>query len=174
MTETYWGDLPGGERVDPDNGFWESRAELRHIRDFARSRGANPYATLGAVMRRTIANIEPNVVLPSTIGGQVSLNLFTAPAGPSGAGKDIANAAGYDGLGFFQTIGNMDTPVDDPFHINPGSGEGVARLFAGTKKTTGVTAPIFKCPTWRHCKRWPGAKGRPWWAGFCTPIWVSP
>jgi hypothetical protein len=77
---------------EPDHEFWSQTDVLAHVRKFARSRGASPYATLGCVLRRVIGCVEPDVVLPPTVGGQVSLNLFTVPVGPSGAGKDIANA----------------------------------------------------------------------------------
>jgi hypothetical protein len=91
------------------------------------------------VLRRAIGCIEPHVVLPPSIGGQASLNLFTVPVGQSGAGKDSANSAGYDAVGFYQMLGNMDAPVTDAVYIHPGSGEGLARIFKGRKDEPAVT-----------------------------------
>jgi hypothetical protein len=132
-------DVPPMPDGDPDDGFWTQTDELAHIRAFARSRAVSPYAALGAVLRRTTGCIEPHVVLPPIIGGQASLNLFTVPVGPSGAGKDSANSAGYDAVGFYQTFGNMDAPVNDAVYIHPGSGEGLARIFKGRKDEPGET-----------------------------------
>src|SRR5271166_860050 len=106
-------DADGVYPVVPDPEFWSQTDQPSHVQRFARSRGASPYATLGSVLRRTTGCVEPHVVLPAIVGGQVSLNLFTAPVGPSGGGKDIANAAGHDACGFFETVGNMEVPVYD-------------------------------------------------------------
>jgi hypothetical protein len=116
---------------DPDAEFWAQTEILTHTHSFARSRGASPYATLGAVLRRVGGCLEPYVVLPPLVGGVASLNLFTAPVGLSGGGKDIANAAGRDAVNFFNWVGPFETPVEEAIHINPGSGEGLARVFAG-------------------------------------------
>lgn len=120
---------------EPDHEFWSQTDELAHVHTFARSRGAAPYATLGAVLRRATGCIEPFVVLPATVGGQVSLNLFTAPVGASGGGKDIANAAGHDAVDFFQKIGSALLPVEEASHIHPGTGEGLAQIFASGEET---------------------------------------
>jgi hypothetical protein len=83
------------------------------------------------VLRRVTGCIAPNVVLPSTVGGQVSLNLFTVPVGASGAGKDIANAAGRDACDFYQKTGDLVHPMAEAVYIHPGTGEGLARIFKG-------------------------------------------
>jgi hypothetical protein len=119
------------EVADTDGDFWDTTDTLRHIRVFARSRGAGPYATLGAVLCRTVGAVGPHVVLPATLGGRASLNLYICPVGPSGYGKDIANAAGRDAVDFQRAVSGGVEPVDDAIGVHPGSGEGLARVFAG-------------------------------------------
>jgi hypothetical protein len=145
---------------EPDAGFWSQTDELAHVHRFARSRGASPYAVLGCVLRNVIARMEPHVVLPATVGGQVSINLFTVPVGVSGAGKDIANAAGHDAFRFVRTIGNFEVDVQDAAHINPGSGEGLARAFAGSKDTDPVTRAHLQVPDVATLEALAGRKGQ--------------
>jgi hypothetical protein len=133
-----------GERGDPeeeeDFEFWSQTDELTHVHAFARSRAASPYATLGKVLRRAVGCIEPYVVLPPTIGGQVSLNLFTASVGASGVGKDIANDVGDDAVTFgYRLGGDAFVPHPDAYRAHPGTGEGLARIFAGRGKRSGET-----------------------------------
>jgi hypothetical protein len=116
---------------EPDHEFWSQSTQFEHIHKFARSRGASPYATLGCVLRRVTGCVAPNVVLPPVVGGRVSLNLFTAAVGVSGAGKDIANAAGRDACSFYRVVGTMEEPIAEAAHVHPGSGEGLARIFKG-------------------------------------------
>ena len=59
----------------PDSG--RRQTNLTHIHRFARARRVSPYATLGCVLRRATGCIEPHVVLPPTIGGYASVNLYT-------------------------------------------------------------------------------------------------
>ena len=132
------GELGGHEHVadaftldDTGTDFWEQTPVLAHIQRFARSRGASPYATLAAVLRRAAGAIAPHAVLPATIGGRASLNLFTCTVGASGHGKDVANAAGRDAVTFHRTVGGVTDKVDDATHVHPGTGEGLARIFAG-------------------------------------------
>jgi hypothetical protein len=126
--------------IDPEDEFWTQTEILTHVRDFARSRAVAPWATLGGVLRRAVGCIEPWVVLPATVGTQVSLNLFTVPAGRSGAGKDAANGAGRDAVDFTTHIGGgVFVPVNDAAYIHPGSGEGLARIFKGRKGEPGVS-----------------------------------
>jgi hypothetical protein len=145
---------------DPDAGFWSQTTELQHIHAFARSRGASPYATLGSVLRRVAGCVEPFVVLPPTVGGQVSLNLFTAQVGRSGAGKDIANAAGRDAVAFHITLGTSIEPLRDADPINPGSGEGLARIFAGGKNQPPKTRAHLQVPDVATLEALAGRKGQ--------------
>ncbi|WP_372024098.1 hypothetical protein ACBG85_16995 [Rhodococcus sp. NyZ502] len=110
---------------DPDDGFWNERKVLAHIRDFARARRAGPWSTLGVVLARAIASNEPNVMLPPTVGAAVSMNLFLAAVGASGAGKGASDGAGFAAVEFVD-FGNRKIEIDQP---NIGSGEGLARAF---------------------------------------------
>jgi hypothetical protein len=115
--------------VDEDFWFWSQRPILGHVHTFARSRSVSPYATLGCVLRRAIASVEPNVMLPPTVGGTVSANFYTISAGRSGQGKDAADSAGFAAIHFYN-INGTDLEASQP---NIGSGEGLARAFKGHK-----------------------------------------
>lgn len=113
--------------IEPDTEFWSQRDELDHILRFARSRRVAPYAVLGCVLRRAVACVPAHVVLPPTVGDVASLNLYTGSAGRSGQGKGGADAAGFSSVRFMDPqFGEIDPP-----RPNPGSGEGLARLFKG-------------------------------------------
>ncbi|WFF09095.1 hypothetical protein O7622_11295 [Micromonospora sp. WMMD1076] len=73
-----------------EEGFWARRPVLAAIRQSARVRRVGPFAVLGAVLAQVACRIGPHVVLPPTVGGVGSLNLFVGLVGPSGAGKDAA------------------------------------------------------------------------------------
>jgi hypothetical protein len=123
------------DTTSADHSFWTRTNILGHILTFARSRGASPYATLGAVLRRTLGCIEPWVVLPATIGGQASLNLFTAVVGASGGGKDIANAAGQDAVLFRGSgLSWLVAALPEAHCAHPGTGEGLARTLGQNRK----------------------------------------
>lgn len=111
-----------------DDAFWEQREILVHIRQFSRARLAAPYAVLGAVLRRAITLIEPDVQLPPIVGTAVSLNLFTVAVGRSGQGKDAANGVARDAVRFVTPDGEA---YSDPASVGIGSGEGLARIFKG-------------------------------------------
>jgi hypothetical protein len=81
---------PAGE---PDTDFWAALPVLQHIHDFALSRRASPWATLGIVLARVIAATPYRVVLPPLIGDVASLNIFLALVAASGGGKGSATAA---------------------------------------------------------------------------------
>lgn len=105
--------------------FWASREELAHVLGYARSRRAGPWSTLGVVLARAVASVEPNVMLPPTVGGAVSLNPFVALVGRSGAGKGASEGAGRDAVRFVDFNGR---PIDlDELPL--GSGEGVPRTY---------------------------------------------
>ncbi len=127
---------------DPDAPFWSQRDILGHIHQFARSRRVAPYAVLGCVLRRAISCVEPGVKLPPTIGGSVSVNLFTASAGKSGQGKGAADAAGKAAIRFPNNLGD-DLDGESP---SIGTGEGLARLFKGRKDEPGITRAHIMVP----------------------------
>lgn len=107
----------------PDHKFWKQTPILAHILQFARAQLAPPYCVLDEVMRRAVGCIEPNVVLPATVGGVVSLNLASGLVGGAGTGKDIGRAAGRRAVGFRMNR----LPACEAKNIRPGSGEGFAR-----------------------------------------------
>jgi RepB DNA-primase from phage plasmid len=102
-------------------GFWTSRPELAHVRQFARARRANPMATLGVVLARVIGATHPRLVLPPLVGGDASLNFFVGLVGNPGSGKDAAIRAGKDAV----NVGELP-------QINLGSGEGIAHQYVTT------------------------------------------
>jgi hypothetical protein len=111
-----------GEVSKPDlaaGDFWNARDVLQHIHRFARARRVGPWALLGILLVRTAANIPANVVLPPLVGGPASLNPFVALVSASGGGKGSAENAASDAM-------DLD-PVPT---YGPGSGEGIAHLFA--------------------------------------------
>jgi len=67
--------------------FWSSRPVLEHILTLARARRVGPWAVLGAAMTHAVASIPAHVAIPAMVGGRMSLNMFVALVGPSGAGK---------------------------------------------------------------------------------------
>lgn len=109
----------------PSEAFWTRRPVLEHIRDFARARRAGPWAVLGASLARAVATIEPQVMLPPTIGSAVSVNLFVALVGPSGGGKGAAEGAARDAVQFVDHNGRAIEIDEFPL----GSGEGISRTF---------------------------------------------
>jgi len=121
--------------------FWSARPVLRHILTLARSRRVGPWAVLGTAMARAVASIPPHVALPGTVGGRMSLNLFVALVGPSGAGKGGADAAATAGVKFH------GLQVDS---LPLGSGEGASRTFRplGTQpgEPNPVTSVVFTVP----------------------------
>ncbi|ORM00696.1 hypothetical protein [Prescottella equi] len=107
-----------------DISFWESRECLRHIRDFARSRRAAPWAVLSGVLLRVVTATDPGWQLPPIVGGAVSLNLFGVVVGPSGGGKGKAMAVARDAY-----------LIEREIHTGPlGSGEGISHVFAHRTK----------------------------------------
>jgi hypothetical protein len=121
----YGADEPGPTvlHIPEHDDFWDARAELIHIRDFARARRVGPWALLGITLARVIAHTPPFVVLPAFVGGNASLNLFVGIVGASGAGKGGAESASIDVL---------DTHIHtETFTI--GSGEAIAHAYMERK-----------------------------------------
>lgn len=130
----------GGD--DPTYFFWNQRETLRHVYLFARSRRVAPFAVLACVLRRAVSAIPPNVVIPPIIGGTVSLNLFTSTLGRSGQGKDAADNAGFAAVEFPSPAG---LPMEAP-RPQIGTGEGLARLFKGSKTQEPLIAAHLVVP----------------------------
>lgn len=105
--------------ADPDD-FWTSRPVLKHLHNYARSQRVGPWAVLGAVLARIIAQTSPEIQLPNTIASFASLNLFIGLVGESGDGKDAAQDVAADAL-------YIEHPA---FKVAPlGSGEGLSHMF---------------------------------------------
>ncbi|CAN1549599.1 hypothetical protein MCEMAEM6B_02144 [Mycobacteriaceae bacterium] len=130
----------GGD--DPTYFFWNQRDTLRHVYLFARSRRVAPSAVLACVLRRAVSAVPPNVVIPPIIGNTVSLNLFTATLGRSGQGKDAADGAGFAAVEFPSPAG---LPMEAP-RPQIGTGEGLARLFKGSKSQEPLIAAHLVVP----------------------------
>ncbi|ADG80463.1 hypothetical protein TPAU25S_03990 [Tsukamurella paurometabola] len=114
--------------------FWNERESLQRIRDYARERLAGPWAVLGVVMLRAIANTPPNVVIPAMVGTPASLNLFVGFVGPSGHGKGVSDGVGR----------RYWTPAAAVPEFPVGSGEGLAAAFQPDDEgTPELEAAIF-------------------------------
>ncbi|WP_431840873.1 bifunctional DNA primase/polymerase [Gordonia hongkongensis] len=99
--------------------FWESSDQLRHIRDYARSKLVGPWSTLGGVLVRRIGHVAPHVVLPALVSGVSTLNLNIGLVGKPSAGKGFA-----PGRRAFPEL------THQPEEIGIGSGEGITHQYA--------------------------------------------
>ncbi|MBF5081384.1 bifunctional DNA primase/polymerase [Quadrisphaera sp. INWT6] len=133
-------DAPAADQLDEVvAGFWRARPCLAHIHQFAHARMVSPWALLGVVMARAVAAAPPTLVLPATVGGYGSLNLFVALVGESGGGKGAAEAAARDAV-------VLATEVES---ASVGSGEGIGHLYAHREKGGVVrdrTSVLFTVP----------------------------
>lgn len=120
------GETEANEGDIDEDGFWETRPELRKIRDFARARRVAPWSTFGYVLTMACSTIPPSVVLPPLRGGVASLNQFVGIVGESGAGKGSAAGAAKSLLRTKPAV----------FEAKLGSGEGIGKLYAEKKKAT--------------------------------------
>ncbi len=117
----------GGSTEIDEEKFWTAYPELAACRAYARSVRVGPWAMLGASLAITSATIPPHVVLPGIVGDYASVNLYINLVGRSGAIKSAAIAAGEAWL----------CTMPAPARIKPGSGQGIAKCFAYTKRTKG-------------------------------------
>lgn len=106
---------------DPDTAaarFWDTRPELGWVHDWAKSRMASPWATLGVILVRVLSQVPPSCVLPPIIGDDASLNLFLAIVAKSGQGKGAAMGVAKRAL----DVGNVELwPL--------GTGEGIVKSY---------------------------------------------
>jgi hypothetical protein len=116
-----------------------SSGVLAHVARFAEARGAERYGVLFGVAMRAVLAVPPQVVLPPTIGGEVSLNLLLAVVGSSGGGKGTtdktAAAAVRVSLG-----GRRSVPVLPMLPI--GTGEGINRTYAHAERDKLGSGPV--------------------------------
>lgn len=109
-------------RIEPEweRAFWQSRDELTHIKNYAIASYAAPWATLGSVLARVVCAMPPELVIPPTIAGETSLNLFFGIVGLSGSGKQAGDATARRAFNFRFTL----------TELQPGSGEGLIEAFS--------------------------------------------
>lgn len=93
---------------------------LSTIRQAAHARLVTPWAVLGAVLARVVAEVPPHVVLPPLVGSDASLNLAVALVADSGGGKSGALSCAGD---------IVRLPGRHARTIGPGSGEGIMMAF---------------------------------------------
>lgn len=107
---------PPAATPDTEDALFNASDTLAHIRTAARARLINPYALLGCVLARCVAEVYPGVMLPAIIGTRASLNMYVGIVGPSGATKTVAAGVADDLL----NIGYKKAKVQ-----GTGSGEGL-------------------------------------------------
>ncbi|BBY06018.1 bifunctional DNA primase/polymerase [Mycobacterium noviomagense] len=107
--------------------FWDARPELAHIRQAAHAELASPWAVLGALLVRVLADVPPSVRLDTGVNGPYSggLNFYAVLAARSGGGKGIANRAA-------QHLWPSSVHTTEV-----ASGEAIPRLFASRVKEEG-------------------------------------
>jgi hypothetical protein len=112
--------------TDREAAFWCQRPELAHIRDAAEGGTASPWAVLGAVCVRVLADVPPSWTLDTGIGiSEGNLNLFVVLAANPGGGKGIAT----------EMAEHLWRCADDVYITDAASGEGLAKLFVGRDGT---------------------------------------
>ena len=109
----------------------DSSEILQHVAHFADARSAERFGvTFGVVMRAVLA-IPPQVVLPPTIGGEVSLNMLLAVVGESGGGKGTTDKTASAAV-VFSHGGRYALPAQAMLPV--GTGEGINRTFARAER----------------------------------------
>ena len=109
--------------ADPSRAFWDARASLRHVRQFAYSRRVSPWSLLAVAIAYRLAELPPNYVLPPLVGSHGSLNFYAGLVADSGGGKSAAMGAG------------RELVASTVYSPEPGSGEALAHLFVSRSKT---------------------------------------
>lgn len=130
---------PEGIRSDTGSEakLFDTTETLRTIQQAAHSRLVTPWAVLGAVLARVVAEVPPHIVLPPLVGSDASLNLAVGLVADSGGGKSGATGCARDVL----RIHNRRAQ-----DIGPGSGEGLIAAFLDrdpdTKENVVKTDPL--------------------------------
>ena len=111
-----------GQNTAPfdDTEFWEARASLRCIHDYALACMVSPWGLLGVLIIYMLDQVPYSVALPGIADDESpgALNLFAALVDGSGAGKGRLEKSGERYL----RRGHVSLP--------PGSGEGLPKMFA--------------------------------------------
>ena len=116
--------------IAPSNipaAFWESRPELKHIRDAAHARGRSADAVLGGLLARLAALTDHKLRCDTGVGNPACLNFIAAIVSRSGGGKSSSSG-----------IPRALLPDDDLEERPLGSGEGIAEAFMGMVQATKV------------------------------------
>lgn len=108
-----------------------SSGVLAHVARFAEARGAERYGVLFGVAMRAVLAVPPQVVLPPTIGGEVSLNLLLAVVGSSGGGKGTTDKTAAAAVRL--SLGGRRTVPMLPM-LPIGTGEGINRTYAHAER----------------------------------------
>lgn len=105
---------------DRERTFWDERPELVRIRRAAQAGMAAPWAVLGALLVRVLADVPPTHRLMTGIGSRAggNLNLYSVLAAESGGGKGLAAGIAED------------LWPSDVWSVEVGSGEALPKLFA--------------------------------------------
>lgn len=109
-----------GDTITIEAAVFGATPILTHIEQAAQSRLVVPWAVLGSVLARILAEVPPHVVLPPIIGSDASLNLAFALVANSGGGKSGAMGCAAD---------VVPIPGRLAQDIGPGSGEGLIMQF---------------------------------------------
>lgn len=128
-------------RAVNEQEFWNSRADLKYVRDYARAKGVRvaPWALLFGVLARVCAATPPNVVIPPLAGGSaMSLNFYVALIGASG-----------DGKGLTEHVARQIVPdIRQAITTQPASGEGLATIYM-RHATDDEGKPTVECASCR-------------------------
>lgn len=101
--------------------FWQTPA-LGAIRKWAIRALVAPEAVAVAVLLEVLAHVSPRVILPATIGGPSSLNLYANLIAPSGIGKSSSAATARRFL-------SVQSPDVIPKRAQLGSGQGIVEAY---------------------------------------------
>lgn len=106
--------------ADRERAFWDARPELQQIRQAAFAGMASPWAVLGALCVRVLADVQPTHRLITGIGDPEggNLNLYAVLAAESGGGKGVASQ-----------VARYLWP-SDVYAVEVASGEALPKLFA--------------------------------------------
>lgn len=109
---------------DRERSFWDERPELAQIRQAASAGLASPWAVLGALVVRVLADVPYSYRIDTGIGSPLggNLNLFSVLAAKSGGGKGIASSVS-------QYLWDTDVLCTEV-----ASGEALAKLFVARRK----------------------------------------
>lgn len=116
--------LACGAILLPEETFWSAREDLQTIYNYSLAHLVSPYAVLGRLFCYLVCSVPPNVTLPN----DSSLNLWVGIVGKSGTGKGRSKRVAHRAI----------NGLADVYEIGPGSGQGVAHLYADNSKEFGM------------------------------------